>query len=199
MSPFIKICGITNENDAMQCVHLGVHFLGFIFAQSPRRVSAEIAADIISKLPNKVKTVAVFKNNPIDYVLGILQQCKFDLVQLHGNEGIGYINLLKKPIIKGFDMHEEDIAAKVSKYRGAIPLLDLPKETEAEIPFDIAVRIANRQPIMIAGKITIDNINEVIKKIKPMTVDICSGVEKEPGIKDHDLLEKMMTAIRSFS
>ncbi len=195
--PFIKICGITNYDDAKKCVDLKVNFLGFIFAESPRRITIDKANEIISKLPKIIKKVAVFKNNPIDYVIDIINKVEIDLVQLHGNEGIGYINLIERPIIKALDITDEEVSEKVKKYLGCVPLLDLPKGSDKEFKVDIAAEISKKQSIMVAGKITLDNVKEIISQVKPMAIDICSGVEKEIGIKDHKLLEKLINKIWS--
>lgn len=197
VNPFIKICGITNIADALKCVELGVHFIGFIFADSPRRIGIEGTTEIINKIPKKVKTVAVFRNNPIDYVLAIIKKIDIDLVQLHGNEGMGYINLINKPVIKSFDMTEELVSERVRKYKGCVPLLDLPKGTEEEFRIEVAASISDRQPVMVAGKITVENVKRIVSEVKPMAIDICSSIEKEKGIKDHVLLEQLIKEVRN--
>lgn len=197
VSPFIKICGITNIADAIKCVELGVNFIGFIFTDSPRRISMEKATEIINKIPKKIKKVAVFRNNPIDYVLTAINNVDIDLVQLHGNEGIGYINLINIPVIKSFDMTEEMVSEKVRKYKGCVPLLDLPKCPEEEFRIEVAASISQRQPIMVAGKITLENVKRIVSEVQPMAIDICSSVEKEKGIKDHILLEQLIKEIKN--
>jgi len=196
LKPFVKVCGITNYTDAMKCIELGVYFIGFILADSPRRIPLNKVIEILSKLPKKAKTVAVFKNNPIDYVKEVIAKTNIDLVQLHGNEGFGYIEKISKPVIKSFDMTKEDVSETVKKYRGCVPLLDLPKDMPEEFRYYAAASISKRQPIMVAGKINLNNVERVINEVKPMTIDVCSGVEKEIGIKDHSKLEALMNKIR---
>lgn len=197
INPFIKICGITNIVNAIKCIELGVHFIGFIFADSPRKISIEKAAEIINKISKKAKTVAVFKNNPNDYVFTILNMVDIDLVQLHGNERIGYINLIRKQVIKSFDMTEEIVNEKVREYKGCIALLDLPKDTAEEFRIDITANISHCQPIIVAGKKRVENVKRILSQVKPMAIDIWSGIEKEKGFKDHAFMEQLIKEVRS--
>jgi len=198
MKPYIKICGLTNLEDTMRCLELGANFLGFIFAQSPRRISIEAAEEIIRIIPKTVKSVAVFKNNSLIYIKEILKRVKFDLVQLDGNESLGYISYIDKPVIKSFDLREKEIGIKIRKYKGTIPLLDLPKDYEGEIPIDVAREISGRQLIMIAGKITEENVIKIIEEVRPWCIDVCSGVEKEIGKKDKQKLKNFFQLIEKF-
>jgi len=198
MKPYIKICGLTNLEDTMRCLELGANFLGFIFAQSPRRISIEAAEEIIRIIPKTVKSVAVFKNNSLIYIKEILKRVKFDLVQLDGNESLGYISYIDKPVIKSFDLREKEIGIKIRKYKGTIPLLDLPKDYEGEIPIDVAREISGRQLIMIAGKITEENVIRIIEEVRPWCIDVCSGVEKEIGKKDKQKLKNFFQLIEKF-
>jgi len=197
MRPLIKICGITNSEDANKCVELGADFLGFIFAESPRTISAETAEQIISEIPESIRTVALFKNNSIGFIESIIEKIPFSMVQLHGDENMYYITRLNRPVIKSFDMTDKQLLSKISAYNGMgiIPLLDLPKESQSSIPIDVAKEISLLQPIMLAGKINVFNIKKIINTIQPWCIDICSGVEKEPGKKDHALLEELFNLL----
>ncbi len=195
MKPYVKICGLTNLEDTMECLELGANFLGFIFAQSPRKISIAAAEEIVRIIPKTVKSVAVFKNNSLIYINEILKRIRFDLVQLHGNESVGYISYIDKPVIKSFDLTEKEIGIKIKKYKGTIPLLDLPKDYEGDMPIDVAREISRRQLIMIAGKITEENVIKIIEEVRPWCIDVCSGVEKEIGKKDKQKLKNLFRLI----
>lgn len=195
MKPYVKICGLTNLEDTMECLELGANFLGFIFAQSPRKISIDAAEEIVRIIPKTVKSVAVFKNNSLIYINEILKRIRFDLVQLHGNESLGYISYIDKPVIKSFDLTEKEIGIKIRKYKGTIPLLDLPKDYEGDMPIDVAREISRRQLIMIAGKITEENVIKIIEEVRPWCIDVCSGVEKEIGKKDKQKLKNLFRLI----
>lgn len=196
--PYVKICGLTNLEDVEKCVNLGASFLGFIFAQSPRRISIETAKEIIPALPKTIKTIAVFKNNSLLYVSNILERIKFDLVQLQGNESFGYISKINRPIIKVFNLIEEEVEIQIRKYKGVIPLLEFPKDKNKEEYISRAKKIAARQLIMIAGGIKEENARSIIEEVKPWCIDICSGVEKEIGKKDHQKLENLFKIIEEI-
>lgn len=195
MKPYVKICGLTNLEDTMECLELGANFLGFIFAQDPRKISIAAAEEIVRIIPKTVKSVAVFKNNSLIYINEILKRIRFDLVQLHGNESMGYISYINKPVIKSFDLTEKEIGIKIKKYKGTIPLLDLPKDYEGDMPIDVAREISRRQLIMIRGKITEENLIKIIEAVRPWCIDVCSGVEKEIGKKDKQKLKNLFRLI----
>jgi phosphoribosylanthranilate isomerase len=185
----IKICGITNIEDALLCQELGSDALGFIFYKNSKRyIKPDDAADIISALSPFTFKVGVFVNEPIENVRLIFETAKLNLVQLHGNEDYNYIKALNLPVIKSIRVKPDFDYAKLDEYPGTNFLFDNYSHDlfggtgEAFNWNSIPANIRNK--IILAGGISADNIEKVIKIINPLAVDISSSIESSPGKKD---------------
>ncbi len=200
----IKICGITNEKDAIWASNLGVDYLGFNFYKnSPRKISFSLAKGIISKLPSYVMKVGVFVNEQLKFVERKVKQIGLDLVQLHGEEPFQYCDeLMSKGIrvIKAFRIGNNFDINVVSSYNTDFYLLDtyipnIEGGTGLSFDWEKAVKIKElNKPIFLAGGLNSDNVKEAIEKVKPYGVDVASGIEKTPRRKDYD---KMHTFVRN--
>ncbi|MGD8314154.1 MAG: phosphoribosylanthranilate isomerase [Syntrophobacterales bacterium] len=200
MTVRIKICGITNKEDALAAAHLGADALGFVFAASPRKVSAESAREIIKALPPFVKTVGVFVDEDPERVSSIAALCGLDILQLHGSESVDYCSSFDRRVIKAVRMQSRDELKKLSKYVDVVDglLLDtyVPNKSGGTgITFDwqLAVEARRYGRIILAGGLNPENVAAAIKMVKPYAVDASSGLERSPGVKNH---EKMAQFIR---
>ena len=200
MTVRIKICGITNEEDALAASQLGADALGFIFAASPRKVSAESAREIIKALPPFVKTVGVFVDEDPERVSSIAAMCRLDILQLHGSESVDYCSSFDRRVIKAVRLQSRDELKNLSKYVDVVDglLLDTyvpDKLGGTGITFDwqLAVEARRYGRIVLAGGLNPENVAAAISMVKPYAVDASSGLEQSPGVKDH---EKMAQFIR---
>lgn len=203
----IKICGITNTEDATWAANLGADFLGLVFAkESRRKVSLEKAQQIIKVLPPYIEKVGLFVNEEPQTVNKILDLCQLSLLQFHGEESSDYCNQFKgrAKIIKAFRIKDEDSLKQVSQYEVDFYLLDAFIETEAggtgqTFNWDLALKVKEfGRPIFLAGGLNPDNVVEAIKKVQPYAVDVSSGVESSPRRKDVELLQEFIDNVRKI-
>jgi phosphoribosylanthranilate isomerase len=181
-------------------VSLGAAALGFIFAQaSPRKIEPAKAADIIRRLPPFIKSVGVFVNEDINKIRDIADYCGLDCIQLHGDETPETCETLMPRTIKAIRVKNDFDASRLLSYSGKVRalLLDTYSEKAAggtgkTFNWDKALEIKTLGlPVILAGGLTTSNIAEAIRKVRPYGVDINSGIEKSPGIKDHELMKEM--------
>ena len=195
----IKICGITSTEDADACVRAGVDALGFVFAESPRRIEPDEARRIVADLPPMVTTVGVFVDAEPDRVQDVQSQARVDVVQLHGRETPGYCEQLEGRVIKRFDLRAEDtgegLRARLETYRVSAYLLDPGAGDGKTFSWELARGID--LPLIIAGGLTAENVAQAVRLLRPYAVDVCSGVEREPGRKDPDKIRVFVDAVRS--
>jgi phosphoribosylanthranilate isomerase len=198
----VKICGITNLDDALRTVEAGADALGFVFFQgSPRNVSPDAVAEIIRRLPPFVQTVGLFVNENPETVNAISDQCGLDLVQLHGDEPPEYCADIRRRIIKAIRVKDASSLNAMADYPVAACLLDAWSPaarggTGTTFNWDIAAGAAASQPIILAGGLTPDNVADAIAAVKPYAVDVSSGVESAPGIKDVGLVARFIRSCR---
>ncbi len=200
----IKICGITNLEDALLAAELGANALGFIFyAKSPRSVAPEAAREIIRQLPPFVVSVGVFVNEEAAVVRDLAAGVGLDWVQLHGQESPEYCRSLGRRVLKGFRIKDEASLQELPAYRGAVQalLLDTYKQgqtggTGEAFDWELAVRAKEYGPIVLAGGLTADNVAQAVATVRPQAVDVASGVEAAPGKKDPEKLRKFFGALR---
>ncbi len=201
----IKTCGITTVEDARACADLGVDYLGVIFAHSPRRVTAETARRIKEAAPN-VPLVGVFQNEDLARAVQQAAAARLDFVQLHGREGAAYISILRRrtglPVIKVLRAGEmlspkTRDAALAADYL----LLDRAKHAHDQGPefLDQEARRATEEGfrVFLAGGLEPGNVRRLTEKARPFGVDVCSGIETEPGRKDHEALERFIAEVRN--
>ncbi len=205
----VKICGITNEEDALAAVKFGADALGFNFyTKSPRYISPDKARQIIEKLPEKILIVGVFVNEALEKTKEIAETVKLDAIQLHGDETPDFVRKLKtKPdleVIKAFHVSPDFEPEKIVEYGADAVLLDAysPNEyggTGKTFDWEIAKRTQKIFPKMyLAGGLSAENISGVILEIKPFAVDACSSLEKEKGVKDLQKLERFLSAVKNY-
>ncbi len=194
----VKICGITNSEDAQAAIELGADALGFVFAKSSRQVTQEQARDIIEKLPPFVSPVAVFVDEGVDTIKEVCSFSHIQTVQLHGNEDPSYLHNLKGyKIIKAFRIKEEDDLKPLANYKPHAFLLDsyvkgVMGGTGVIFNWEIARQAHKYGTIILSGGLTPENIREAIRMVKPYAVDVSSGVESAPGKKDKELMKRFI-------
>jgi len=198
MNVRVKICGITNSEDAHAAVEYGADALGFVFAKSPRQITKEQARDIIAELPPFVSPVGVFVDEKADMIKEICDFCGIQTVQLHGNEQPSYLKELEGyKLIKAFRVKEEDDLKQLANYKPHAFLLDsyvkgVMGGTGVSFNWEIARQAHKYGTIILSGGLTPKNVKEAIQMVKPYAVDVSSGVESSPGKKDKSLLKRFI-------
>ena len=199
----VNICGITRTEDARAAVNSGVNALGFIFAESKRHINPDRARQIIGQLPPFVTTVGVFVDEDFDEVRRILDYCRLDIAQLHGEESPEYCRELQRKAIKGFRIKDEESVNALFKYQGIVQglLLDTYRTgaaggTGETFDWSLAKKARALGPVILAGGINPQNVSEAISRVGPYAIDVSSGVESSPGIKDAAKIKKLMEAVR---
>ena len=195
----VKICGITNKKDAIMISKLGADAIGFVFAESKRRITPEKAKIIIKELPPFIATVGIFVNEKLKEINRITEFVSLDSVQLHGNETCEYCDKVNRKVIKGIHVTEDDsresLLNKMQNYSVSAFILDPGKGSGKIFNWKIACGID--KPIIIAGGLTPENVKQVIKVLNPYGVDVSTGVEKDYGIKDKEKVKKFITEAHS--
>ncbi len=202
----VKICGITNQEDARACVEAGADALGFIFYhKSPRYVSPEQAARIISSVPKRVITVGVFVNAQAQTVKKIARQCHLDMVQLHGNESSEYIEQLKNlRVIKSVRVQNEATLAVLKDYRTFAFLFDSFSKkalggTGKTFDWKLIKHSGDiRCLIFLSGGLNERNVGRAIGLVRPDWVDACSSLESSPGKKDHRKVKRFIEKVKKY-
>lgn len=200
----IKICGITNVDDALAACRLGADAVGMVFAESPRRVDVPAASQIASALPPFVTRVGVFVDEDTESIRRIMDAVPLDLVQLHGDEAPEVcVHLSPGRCIKGVRVRDESSLGAIDRYSGvAAVLLDAYVEgaaggTGRTLDWKLAAAAVGKGvPIVLAGGLRPDNVAEAIRTVRPAAVDVSSGVEARPGRKDHDALAQFIRRAR---
>lgn len=186
----VKICGITTVEDAHMAIEAGADALGFVFYdKSPRNILPERAAEIIGSLPPFIHVVGLFVHAQLDFVNATADRCRLDIVQLHGDESREFCSRVNRRAIKAFRVKDITSLDRMEEYRVAGYLLDAysPKAfggTGITFNWDTAVVAKKFGPIILAGGLTPDNVTEAIGHVSPYGVDVSSGVESAPGVKD---------------
>jgi phosphoribosylanthranilate isomerase len=200
----IKICGITNVDDALCAAESGADAVGFIFhPASPRYIVPERAKEIVAALPRGIATVGVFVNREAEEVARTVEDCGLDLIQLHGDESPEYCRRFPpERIIKAvFPRTPKDLRA-LAAYRVRAFLVDFRDEdryggTGKRADWGLAARLRESRPLILAGGLDAENIGEALAAVAPHAVDINSGCERAPGIKDHDRIRRIIGMIRA--
>lgn len=193
----VKICGITNFEDALAAVECGADALGFIFhAPSPRFVTPQHAKEIIDRLPARICKVGVFVNFSHALIKDIVSFCKLDLIQLHGDESQEFCrNFPPAMLIKAVAPKKAEELKDINNYAVRAILIDARERglyggTGNVCNWDVAAAIAGERALILSGGLGPDNMEEAIKRVAPAAVDINSGIELEPGKKDHGKMRK---------
>jgi phosphoribosylanthranilate isomerase len=196
----IKICGVTSAADAVAAAEEGADYIGLIFAKSARKIDVKTAQDIFRNLPKGVEAVGVFMNQPLEEVRRVLDATGLRTAQLHGDESPRYCRELGVPVIKTFDTFSDGSLEKLKKFDAFAFLLDLPKGggagARAQIDPEWATLAKRHGKVLLAGKLTSETVGDMIRKVRPWGVDVCSGTERAPGVKDRAKLRAFTKAAR---
>lgn len=199
----VKICGITNIEDAILSVELGADMLGFIFyPKSKRYISPETCKDIIAEIPTGIKKVGVFVNESNEVINRIIEKTNIDVVQLHGDETTSDIHKINTGIIKAFRVSNNFDFAQIEIFKKHQILLDSSDPTNyggtgKTFNWDI-IPPDMRGKIILAGGISSANIEFIYKSISPFGVDLSSSLELSPGKKDPAKLKDFFTIIKKL-
>lgn len=207
----IKMCGTTRLDDAVNAVKLGVDALGFIFYEkSPRSIDPEEAKLIIEELPPLIATVGVFVDKKRKEVEEIVQYCGLAYAQLHGQETPKYCERLTRSaapcqVLKALRVGNHSQAEKIAPYNDIVHgfLLDTYRQdavggTGETFDWSLIARLGLRKPYLLAGGLDVTNIRDALEAVRPYGVDVNSGLEKSPGIKDHKLIRDFVQRVRDY-
>jgi phosphoribosylanthranilate isomerase len=211
----VKIEGLRDPATAMKIAQMGADAIGLVFAESPRWVSPEQARAVVDCLPPWVATVGVFVNTDSETINRVIQRTRIGYVQLHGQESPDLVGQIDRPCIKAFRVRDESWLSEVTRWVGACSarsnlsavLLDAydpnvqggsGKKFNWDLVGDAraANAMAGLDPIILAGGLTPGNVTNAMDLIKPWAVDVASGVEKAPGVKDLAKVEDFIRATR---
>lgn len=199
----VKICGMTNLKDVKVAVDGGVDAVGFIFyKKSPRSVTMQAVREIVLELPPFVDSVGVFVNETAEQINKIADHCKLDRVQLHGDESPAFCKKIRRRVIKAIRVKDIQSLKKLSDYPVSSFLLDTFSEdqyggTGKVFDWNLAYPAKKYGPIILAGGLTPINVHQAIQRIQPYGVDVCSGVESQPGIKDHKKMKAFLKNVKA--
>jgi phosphoribosylanthranilate isomerase len=202
---FIKICGITNLEDARAAVAAGADALGFNFYKpSPRYITPQAAREIIEQLPDPVLMVGVFVSEPMKSVRNVANESGITALQLHGDEPADYCRELARDycVIKTLAVSEEFKVHRAQEYQVDAIMLDtrdnrLRGGTGRRFDWSIAQQVNQLIPkLFLAGGLSTENIEEAIQTVRPYAVDACSALEDTPGKKNHDRMDAFVKLAR---
>jgi phosphoribosylanthranilate isomerase len=203
MTTWVKICGMTNLEDALEAASLGAHALGFIFAPSPRRVEPGAAREIIRRLPPSVLKVGVFVDESLPEVRRLADYCGLSMVQFHGQETPAYCRQMPLPVIKAVRIKNMESLQEMEQYPFASILLDTwsPHKsggTGEPFSWELALEAGKKGNFILSGGLNPNNVYRAIRELRPRGVDVCSGVEMKPGKKEsakmHEFIKEVQKA-----
>ena len=199
---FIKICGITNVEDALECVRLGAQLLGFVFAESPRRADVVTVKTIQRMLAGDVKTVGVFTQES-DEVLSIMDSCNLTYAQLHGGQSEDFARRVgAERVIRVARVSDASSVETLAGFTHArYYLLDTYKKgvaggTGETFDWDLIAPANPAKPFFLSGGLSPANVGEAVRRVRPFAVDVSSGVELCPGKKDYDKTKEFIDNVR---
>ena len=203
----VKICGITNLEDARHSIACGADALGFNFYdKSPRYISTDMAKRIIEQLPDTIEIVGVFVNEKTDRIVEIADAAKLDMIQLHGDETPEFTSVVAVktglPVIKAFRVSPDFTVNDLVDYETDAILLDAFSTdqhggTGKVFNWNVAREVSESgRKLYLAGGLSAANITDAVTAVRPYAVDACSLLESEPGRKDHDKVAAFVTAVK---
>jgi phosphoribosylanthranilate isomerase len=192
----VKICGITRLEDAMAALRMGADALGFVFAESPRRMAPDRAREIVRAIPPLIQTVGLFVNEHREEMEEIKRYVGLDVLQLHGDESPEEVAQLRGRVIKALRVRADGVPNE-DDFPDVTLLLDAHAPsarggTGRSFDWTLATEVALRRPVILAGGLTPENVTEAIRVVGPYAVDVSSGVELAPGRKDHDKMARFI-------
>lgn len=196
----IKICGITDLESALACVNYGSDAIGFVFAESLRKISKFRCKEIIARLPPFITTVGLFANQSREEVDDIVRFCPLDVLQFHGSESPEFCLNFNRRILKAFRIFSQEDVKLLDNYNVSAYLLDSYDNerlggTGKTFDWKLVKGVKNKR-IILAGGLTADNVCDAIRECLPYGVDVSSGVENSPGVKDFEKIKKFIEAVR---
>ncbi len=184
---FVKICGITNEDDALLATAMGADAVGFIMAPSQRQIAPQKVYDITRRLPPEVLTVGVFRNELPSRVIELAHKAGVKAVQLHGRETPEQTKEVAghfRWVIKVFSAGDENLP-RADRYGTDMLLIDAPDPGSGQVfDWNLAGDAPDSMKLILAGGLTPENVAGAIAEVEPWGVDVATGVEREPGKKD---------------
>ena len=197
---FVKICGITNAQDALDAIELGADALGFLFAESPRKISASTASEIVKQLPANFLTIGVFRDQEAREVIDTVGEVGLLGAQMHGRESVAevaevsqHVEWVAKSVIAG-----SQEALKADEFGTSMILVDSANPgTGTSYDLNLLQQIPKALRLILSGGLTVTNVGESIKVVSPWGVDVSSGVETSPGVKDRTKMRDFITNARS--
>lgn len=198
----VKICGVTRLEDALLAVELGASAIGFVlWPPSPRYIPPSRAAEIAEALPPRVASIGVFVDQTRNFVWNAAEQIGLTALQLHGSESLAFAAALPRPVIKAVPVTPDfSLDAVMEIPRSITVLLDAHDPvrrggTGQTIDWSIAAAVAWRRPVFLSGGLHPGNIRDAIARVNPHAVDLSSGVESAPGVKDPEKLRALFEAL----
>ena len=198
---FLKICGITRLEDALHAAQAGATALGFVFwTKSPRYIAPSKAAEIIAALPKRVVPVGLFVNEDVDVIRRVAAETGIGLVQLHGDEPATYASAVGLPVLRAITLDRADETRAWSA--GTSFLVDVADPvrrggTGTRVDWTAAAPLARSCRLILAGGLTPENVAKAIEVVAPYGVDVSSGVEDAPGMKNPDKVTRFLACARS--
>jgi phosphoribosylanthranilate isomerase len=199
---FVKVCGITRVTDALHAVEQGATAVGFVlWPRSPRGVTVERAAEIVAELPPHVMRVGVFVNEPVESIRVIAARAGLTAIQLHGDEPPAYADALDWPVFRAVSVADLAEASEAWAPETALLIDSIDPirrgGTGAVIDWSLAAAAARKRRVVLAGGLTPDNVASAIRAVRPFGVDVSSGVEASPGVKDFDKMTQFIENART--
>lgn len=201
----VKICGLTKKDDILDVVHLGADAIGVIFYEkSPRCVDLQEAEVLFHDVPAFVNRVGVFVNQSVEFVNEVSDKCQLDYVQLHGDESVDYCKKVNRKIIKAFRVSDEKDIKKIVDYKNIVSAVLLDTKVKGSFggtgqSFDWGLAISAKEydiPVILSGGVNASNVQKAIQLVDPYCIDISSGVESQPGVKDYQKLEEFIRLLK---
>ncbi|MGI9022969.1 MAG: phosphoribosylanthranilate isomerase [Acidimicrobiales bacterium] len=197
---FVKICGTTSEEDALLAVAMGADAVGFVFAPSPRQISATRAGDIVKRLPREVITVGVFRDEAPTRVVEIVNGLGLRGAQLHGHESAEQARWVRERVpfvIQAFPAGDPAVV-NAREHKVDAVMIDAPTPGSGQVfDWSLADGVPDGMRLVLAGGLTSDNVGEAIARVHPWGVDVVSGVESSPGRKDPIKVRAFVAAVRA--
>ncbi|MGI8911091.1 MAG: phosphoribosylanthranilate isomerase [Rubrobacteraceae bacterium] len=202
----VKICGITNPEDARVAAEAGADAIGLLFAESPRRVSVEQAREISAAIPEGVLKVGVFVDEEPKEVLRVAREAGLDVAQLHGDEtqeAVAKIRAGGLRVMKALRVRNAEALAEIERYEADLFLLDAYSEkarggTGERFDWGLAKSLGERGNIVVSGGLGPENVREAIEFFEPYGVDASSSLEDAPGKKNHERVRRFVSAAKGF-
>ena len=199
----IKICGLTRVEDVSSAVEAGADAVGFVFTESPRRISAECARELVNYVPSGVLRVGLFLNQDRSEITRVVNSVSLDVLQFHGSETERECNAYDLPWLKAVAMENSESARQAERdFPNAMGLLldshKTGKRGGSGKVFDWSFSRPLSKPVWLAGGLNPENVAEAVRIVNPYAVDVSSGVEESPGIKDKARIKAFVNAVREF-